>query len=185
VPLWLKITLSTIGGLLVMATLPVAVVWLVQPDHFRITRTRTLAAPKQAVHAQLVDLRRFDAWQVKNEDPTDPPTLTFSAPPRGRGAWLERKQRSGSYRLTVSVVTDDRIELSGVGETRMGTGRSTVTFVLHQTSAGSTDVEYSLEGELNAVTRLFWAAAHVEPRIGFDMEAALMNLERASTPAEP
>jgi hypothetical protein len=184
-PLWLKITLSTIAGLISMAMLAVGVVWLVQPDHFRITRTRTLAAPKEAVRAQLVDLRRIEAWQARNEDPTDPPTLTFSDPARGQGAWVERTYRKSSNRLTVSAVTDDRIELSALGEGSLGAGRSTVTFGLRQAGATSTEVEYTIEGELNGVPRLFWAGLHVEARFGVDMDTALMNLERASTPASP
>lgn len=160
--------------LLVVAT--VSVLYALQPSSYRLSRVRTIAAPAASIRPCLVDLKMMEGWQVHFADPHSPPTVTFSAVTSGVGAWVERKDLSSTARTTMTEVTDDAVRLAHVNEGRLGTGKSTIEYLLREHGT-STDVEFAIFSPLSGLPRLLWPIADLEKRVGPDMVKGLEQLE--------
>lgn len=173
---WLRIAVLCALGLVLLAL----ALFSAQPHSYRIARTRTIAAPSAHVMAQLSDLRAFEAWDPWPAEPGMRPLVTYSPVASGVGAWVDRRDRSGGARTTITSLTSDQIELSNVTSGAFGSGASTQTFALSE-SGSSTTVTWTLSSDLHGLGRLLWPFVNLEARVGPEMDAALSRLDRAAT----
>lgn len=172
------------GGLLLLVVAAISILYALQPSSFRLSRSRTIPASAGAIRPCLVDLKVMERWQVHFADPHDPPTVTFSAVTSGVGAWVERKDTTSTGRTTMVEVTDSTVRMEHVNEGRLGTGKSTVEYLLRERGT-STEVEYAIFSPLSGLPRLLWPIANLEKRIGPDMVKALEQLETKCVNATP
>lgn len=177
-PRWLRIALSFMAGSALLSVLSVLALYLAQPTSYRIARTRTIAAPAEAVRAHLVDLRAFEAWTPWEPSPGVVPTTTFSAVTTGVGAWVDRRDAHGGSHTTITAIAPDHVEMENATHGALGEGHSTQTFTLREHD-GQTDVEWALGSDLSGLARLLWPFVHLEATAGARMDAALGRLDAA------
>lgn len=174
-------TLSMIAvGLVLLLVASISVLYALQPNSYRLVRSRTIPAARAAIRPCVVDLKVIDGWQVHLADPHDPPTVTFSPVTGGVGAWVERTDSRSTARTTIVDVVDNETEsvvrLDHLGKGRFGSIESTLHYILRAHGAG-TEVEYIISAPLSGLPRLLWPIADLERRVGPDMERALEQLE--------
>ena len=174
---WLKVGGAVAVGFLVLVGGALSAVYAMQPDHYRFSRARTIAAPASVIRPYLVDVRELDGWLGGFADPHDPPVVTFSAVSSGVGAWIERKYSRGSGRMTLAELSDSRVRYTNESQGSFGTGRSTLEFLFFEQEGGSTEVECVVAGELHGVPRLLWSLVGLEKRAGPDLDKALQKLD--------
>jgi hypothetical protein len=173
--------LAVVAGLLLLVAGLLAAVYATQPTSFRLARTRTMPCEASALRPLLLDVREVHGWMQHFADPHDSPAVTFSTTTSGVGAWVERKDSYGSGRMTLEAVTDQGVRFSSVTTGRFGQGHATVEFVVRERGSSSSEVEYSLAGDLSGMARLLWSEQYMEAGVGRDLERSLVQLERACT----
>lgn len=164
------------GGLLLLVVAAISILYALQPTSYRLSRSRTMAAPVAAIRPCLVDVKVMDGWQLHFADPHDPPTFTFAPVTTGVGAWMERKDSTSSARTTIVEVTDSSVRLEHHNTGRFGSITSSIEYQLRE-RGGSTEVEYVLSAPLSGLPRLLWPIANLEKRIGPDLVKGLEQLE--------
>lgn len=179
---WLKVGGVVVVGFLVLVGGALSAVYAMQPDHFRFSRSRTIAAAPAVIRPHLVDVKSLDAWLGGFADPHDPPVVTFSAVSSGVGAWIERRDSRGSGRMTLVELTDVRVRYTNESRGSFGTGHSTLEFVLTEKAPGSTEVEYVVSGDLHGVPRLLWSLVGLEKRMGPEIDEKLHTLDAKCVP---
>lgn len=171
--------------LLVLAGIPV--LYALQPNSYRLVRSRTIRASAAAIRPCLVDLKVMEGWQIHFADPHDPPTVTFSSVTSGVGAWVERRDRRRKVRTKIVDVVDNATEsvvrLEHDGSGRFGSVQSTIHYIVRERGT-STEVENVISAPISGLPRLLWPIADLENRVGPDMSRALEQLEtRCVNPA--
>ena len=81
-----------------------------QPDSFRVERSRELAASAEQIRPQLTDLERWAEWNPWADlDPNQ--QTTFSDPASGEGAWYrwEGNDDVGKGKMEIASVTDGAV----------------------------------------------------------------------------
>jgi carbon monoxide dehydrogenase subunit G len=179
---WLKVSGAVGVGFVVLVGGALSAVYAMQPDHYRFSRSRTIAATPAVIRPHLVDVRELDAWLGGFADPHDPPVITFSAVSSGVGAWIDRKDSRSSGRMTLVELTDTRVRFTNESQGSFGTGHSTLEFLLTEKAPGSTGVEYVVSGDLHGVPRLLWSLVGLEKRVGPDLDKALLKLDAKCVP---
>lgn len=174
-------TLSLIAvGLVLLVVAGISVLYALQPNSYRLVRSRTIAAPAAAIRPCLTDLKVMEGWQVHFVDPHDPPTVTFSSVTNGVGAWVERRDTRSKGRTKIVDVVDNGTEwvvrLDHDGSGRFGSIQSTIHYILRERGT-STAVEHIISAPISGLPRLLWPIADLERRVGPDMEKALEQLE--------
>ena len=88
------------------------VVGLIMPRHIAIERTRSIKAPREAISAQIADLRRWEQWSPWQK--MDPAIKTeYSNPSGGPGAYSKwQSEKVGNGTMTLTAVTPDSIAQS-------------------------------------------------------------------------
>ena len=164
--------------LILLAALAVlAVIVSIQPDTFRVARSRTMAAPPPVVFAQVDDLRNWEAWNPwQKKDPAM--KLAFSGPPTGPGAsysWAGNKDvGEGSLTIKESRPNDlVRIELQFTKPFR-GTNTATFTFA---PAGNQTNVTWIMEGRNTFLSKALHLVMNMDKMIGNDFEKGLANMK--------
>lgn len=166
------VILLAIGGLLVAAA--------VQPDHYRVERSREIAAAPDAIQPELADLERWSEWNPWAElDPNM--ELTYSDPPSGEGAWYEWAGNDdvGRGRMEITSVSPTRVtyDLSFI---EPFASESAVELRL-EPEGEATRVVWVMEGDNDFVSKLFGVFMDMDAMIGSDFERGLANLDRRVT----
>ncbi len=167
----------TLAGIVVIGLVGL---YVAQPTEYRITRSRTLSASPDTVHAHLDDVRALAAWDPwRTSAGVGAVTTTFSPTTAGVGAWIDRRASDGSgARTTITALTDTTIVLASETGGALGSGHSTQTFTLANAGSG-TVVTWTLGSDLHGLARMLWPFVRLEQRVGPEMEDALSRLDRA------
>ncbi|MDP3500119.1 MAG: SRPBCC family protein [Myxococcales bacterium] len=179
---WLKVGGAVALGFLLLVGGALSAVYAMQPDHFRFSRSRTIAAAPAVIRPHLIDVRELHAWLGGFADPHDPPVITFSTVSSGVGAWVERKDSRSLGRMTLAEVADSQVRYTNESHGSFGTGHSSLEFVLTEKAPGSTQVEYVVSGDLHGVPRLLWSVVGLEKRMGPEFDEKLQKLEAKCVP---
>ena len=167
-------------GIGVLAIVALLVAAAMQPDSFRVERSRDIAAAPEAVRAQLTDLERWAAWNPWAElDPNM--QLTYSEPASGVGAWYEWQGNDdvGRGRMEITEVSDERV-VYNLQFVEPFESQSDVILEL-QPQGDGTRVSWIMEGENDFVSKMFAVFMDMEEMIGKDFDKGLANLERAAS----
>jgi len=167
----------TFFGLLLVALLgAIVVIASLRPSAFRIAREIVIAAPPEAVFAQLDDFRRWNAWSPwMKRDPGL--AITYEGPESGVGASAAWSSvTSGIGRLAITeCVRDERLRVTLDQPTKRA---KKMAFDL-EPLGGGTHVVWSMNGECDFFAKLFGLFVNLDKRIGGDFEGGLADL-RAS-----
>ena len=165
-----------IGGSAAVIVLFLIVV-ATRPAKFRITRSATMAAPPQAVFAQVNDRHKWEAWSPwAKMDPNA--KRTYEATPAGPGAGFKRagNNQNGEGAMTsVESRPGDfvRIRLEFLKPFK-ATNLSEFEF---KPAGQQTTVNWSMTGSYNFMSKAFGLFVNCDKMVGGDFEKGLANLK--------
>jgi len=164
-------------GITIVVVMAVAAL---QPDTYTVERSRTIAAPPEAITPLVTDLRAWNEWNPWSAiDPNA--ELEFSEPASGEGAWYSWKgnEDMGSGKMTIASVTTSRVayDLEFIEPFE---SEADVAFAWEPSGEG-TAVTWSMEGHNDFGAKLAGLFVHFENAIGRDFEEGLANLEARAT----
>jgi hypothetical protein len=148
-----------------------------QPSTFRVQRSMTINAPPEVIFKQVDTLKNWEAWSPWAKlDPTM--KMTYEGPPSGEGAsysWVGNGN-VGEGRMTIveskpSTLTRFRLEFF---KPFKGTNASEFNF---KPEGGQTTVVWSMNGELNFVTKIFHLFMNMDKMVGGQFEQGLTSMK--------
>jgi len=164
--------------LLVLLALVAVLVGVIatRPNTFHVERSVTIAAPAAAVHDEVADLHRFEAWSPWSK--MDPQMKTdFSGAPAGVGQvyhWTGN-DKVGEGRMTVTGDAPDQVGLR-LDFIKPFASTSNVTFALAPETTG-TRVTWNMDGPMNFISKAMCLVQPMDKMIGPDFERGLGNLK--------
>lgn len=158
-----------IGGLLFVASR--------KPDTFTVTRRATLAAPPEAVFAQVNDLVAWQAWSPwARKDPDA--KATFGAITAGEGASFGWDGNNKIGKGMMTVVESRPGEKVGLRLEFEKPFKATHAATLTLTPvAGGTEVAWSMSGHANLMSKVMDVVMNMDRMVGGDFEQGLANLK--------
>ncbi|WP_437482070.1 SRPBCC family protein [Sorangium sp. So ce1014] len=172
-------------GLLAVVLLFVIVV-MTQPSTFRVERSETVAAPAEAVYAQVVDFHAWQGWSPWEKlDPSM--QRTYGGPPSGTGAsyaWSGNEQ-AGEGKMTITEAKQPSNVTIRLEFIKPFEATNTTTFTLVP-APGGTKVTWAMEGENTFVGKAFGLFMDMDKMVGADFEKGLsaikQNVESKAAP---
>lgn len=174
-----KIALGILGALL-LAVAGLLIAAAMQPDSFRVERSREIPATAEQIRPQLTDLREWNEWNPWSDlDPNQ--TVTYSDPPSGEGAWYrwEGNDDVGKGRMEITSVSDGRVAYH-LEFIEPFASESEVEMQL-EPQGERTRVVWIMSGDNDFVSKLFGVFMDMDEMIGNDFERGLERLEAAAT----
>jgi uncharacterized protein YndB with AHSA1/START domain len=165
--------LKRIGLGLVAVVLLFVIVVMTRPPTFRIERSATVAAPPEAVYAQVADFRAWRRWSPwEGLDPAL--KRTYDGPAAGTGAsyaWSGNDE-AGEGKMTITGAEAPsnitvRVEFIKPFE---ATNTAKFTFV---PAPGGTKVTWAMEGENGFIGKAFGMLMDMDKMVGADFEKGL------------
>lgn len=152
---------------------------------FSISRSIDIAAPAQRVHALIDDLRRWEQWSPW-EDLDPNMHHEYSGADHGIGArhaWRGNK-KAGEGAMEIVGSTPNRIDLA-LSFLKPWKATNNVSIDITGTAKASADgaagevsqVTWTMSGEQNAISRIFFTVFSMDRRLGADFEKGLARLK--------
>ena len=167
---WILIAVAVIVVVLV------AVVAL-QPADFRVQRSALIAAPAQAVFAQVNDFHNWRAWSPWEK--LDPELKrTYQGPQAGTGAsyaWAGNKD-VGEGRMTITESRPGERVLIDLQFIKPMAARNTTEFRFTP-EAGATAVTWTMSGQHNFMGKAFSLLMNIDRMVGGQFEQGLANMK--------
>lgn len=160
------------GGVLIAAAM--------QPDTFRVERSREMAATPEQIRPQLTELRNWTQWSPW--DGLDPnQRTTYSDPSSGEGAWYEWEGNDdvGKGRMEITSITERAVRYR-LAFIEPFESESEVELAI-EPAGERTRVVWTMSGENDFMSKIFCVFMDMDAMIGGDFERGLENLERAAT----
>ncbi len=162
---------------LVVLVIALAVVVVLRPDEFKVTRSATIAAPPEVVFEQVNNLQKWNAWSPwAKMDPNA--KNTFEGPPSGLGAsfaWAgNNKVGEGSMKITESRANERvRFDLEFVKPFKA----SNITEFTFASQGNQTVVTWTMSGKNNFIGKLFGLIMNCDKMVGGQFEQGLANMK--------
>jgi uncharacterized protein YndB with AHSA1/START domain len=159
------------------------VVVALQPSTFRVVRTATISAPPEAVFAQVNDFHKWETWSPWAKlDPSM--KQTYSGPPAGVGAVYEwsGSGKVGAGRMTITDSRPAELVRIRLEFFRPFKGTNTTEFTFKPVG-GQTEVTWSMNGDLNFITKGFSLFMSMDKMIGRDFEKGLADMKSVTEAA--
>jgi hypothetical protein len=172
-----KILLGLAGALAVLL-----VVIALQPATFHVERSVTIAAPNEAVRAQVDDFHAWSAWSPWEKlDPNM--ARSYDGPRSGVGAkyaWVGNNE-VGEGRMTVEKSEPAEVAIK-IEFLKPFEATNTATFTFANTNAG-TKTTWAMDGNNNFMSKAFHLVMDMDKMIGADFERGLAALKVAAESA--
>ena len=143
--------LLLLGGLVIV----ILVLASMRPDDFRVSRSATIAAPQDAVFAQVNDFHHWDSWSPWAK--IDPACKnTFAGAPSGVGAsfsW-DGNSKVGAGGMTITENRPGELVLIRLEFLRPFKAVNTAEFTF-QPQEGKTLVTWTMFGKNNLLSKIF------------------------------
>jgi polyketide cyclase/dehydrase/lipid transport protein len=158
-----------------------------RPAEFRIARSRTVAAPPDALHAYVNDFHQWPAWSPWEK--LDPAMKReYAGAPAGPGAvyaWSGNDQ-VGEGRMTITDSQPPRSVTIRLEFLKPWAATNTTQFDFTPSGTG-TNVTWAMTGHNNFMAKAFSVVMDMDKMVGPDFERGLANLDAAaaSRPAAP
>jgi uncharacterized protein YndB with AHSA1/START domain len=161
-----------------------------RPADFQVSRSRTVQAPPEVVHAYVNDFSKWPAWSPWEK--LDPAMKReVSDPPAGPGAsyhWVGNDD-VGEGGMTITESQPPSKVVIRLEFLKPWTATSTTQFDFAR-SGGGTNVTWTMRGHNNFMAKAFSAFMDIDAMVGKDFEKGLENLDAAtkqaaSVPASP
>jgi carbon monoxide dehydrogenase subunit G len=172
--------LKIIAIIVVLAVVVVLVLASRKPDHFRVQRSASIAAPPERIFPLINDFHRWGAWSpYEHKDPDM--KRTFSGPGSGRGSTYEWAGNSniGSGRMEIvesSAPSRVAIQLDFLKPFK---AHNMATFTMEPAGRG-TNVTWAMDGPTPFVGKIMHVFFNMDRMVGTDFEAGLVNLKTAA-----
>jgi carbon monoxide dehydrogenase subunit G len=172
--------LKIIAIIVVLAVVVVLVLASRKPDHFRVQRSASIAAPPERIFPLINDFHRWGAWSpYEHKDPDM--KRTFSGPGSGRGSTYEWTGNSniGSGRMEIvesSAPSRVAIQLDFLKPFK---AHNMATFTMEPAGRG-TNVTWAMDGPTPFVGKIMHVFFNMDRMVGTDFEAGLVNLKTAA-----
>src|SRR5215813_7238070 len=171
-----KVLLGAVAIIVVLIAV-FAVVVALQPSHYQVERSATMAAPPAAVFAQVNDFHKWEAWSPWAKiDPNM--KQTYEGAPAGTGAiysWAGNND-VGEGRMTI---TDSRpselikIKLEFI-KSFAAVNATDFTFT---PQGNQTAVKWTMSGEKNFLMKAFMLFGNMDKMVGDDFEKGLRQMK--------
>jgi len=156
-----------------------------RPSEFRITRSRTMAAPPDVVHAYVNDFHKWPEWSPWEKlDPTM--KREIAGAPAGNGAtyhWVGN-DKVGEGRMTITDTRPPQSLTIRLEFLKPWTATNTTQFDFAPSGAG-TNVTWAMTGTNNFVAKAMCVFMDMDKMVGADFEKGLANLDAATAAAKP
>ncbi|MGE0023903.1 MAG: SRPBCC family protein [Hyphomicrobium sp.] len=172
----LKSALFVVIGLAVLAAGLVAYA-ATQPDSFRVARSTTIAAPREAIFPLITDLRKFATWSPYEKKDPDM-TRSFGGPESGKGqsyAWEGNGSVGAGSLVVADVQAPSRIDID-LNMLKPISAKNLITFTL-EPAGGATKVTWSMQGQSPLMAKVAHLFFNVDKMVGGDFEAGLADLK--------
>lgn len=171
--MWKKLLL--VIALLIAALLAFAAT---RPDTYAVSRSTTIAAAPETVHAIVDDFHQFPQWSPWQK--LDPAMqVTFEGPARGVGAiyrWSGNKE-AGKGRMEIVESVPARKVGMDLEFIEPFASKARTDIEIAPAPGGST-VTWHMRGDSNFLTKLMSVFVSMDAMIGKDFEEGLANLKR-------
>ena len=168
---------------LVLLIAAFVVIVAVQPAEFRVTRSTSIAAPPEAVFAQVNDFHRWQAWSPWAK--LDPNAKnTFEGPSSGTGAgftWAGNKE-IGEGRMTITESRPTELVRIKLDFVKPFESTCTTEFTL-KSEGQQTSLTWSMFGEHSFVEKAFCLFMNMDKMVGGDFEKGLAQIKTISETA--
>ncbi len=172
--------LKIIGIVIAVLIAGVLILAATKPDNFKIERKGTIKAPPEKIFGILNDFKSWALWSPwEKKDPAM--KRSFGATTAGKGAsygWegnkdvgvgnMEIAESTPSSKLTIKLNFEKPFKANNI-----------VNFTLTPAGDG-TDVNWSMEGQNNLVSKTMQVFMSMDKMVGPDFEAGLANLKAAA-----
>jgi polyketide cyclase/dehydrase/lipid transport protein len=169
------VVLVFVAGVLVLAA--------TRPNDFTVTRSASIQAPPERIHAYLDDFRKWGAWSPwEKMDPAMKRRLGGAQ--SGKGSvyeWESDKVGTGRMEMTESSPARVAVKLDFL---KPFEGHNTASFAL-EPAGGATKVTWSMQGPMNYVAKVIGVFCDMDAMIGKDFEAGLASLKSVSEKQAP
>lgn len=176
-----KIAFGAAGVLLVVVG-AVALFVSMQPDEFKIERSRTMTAPPGIVFGFVSDFDKWAAWSPWEK--LDPAMKREITGPAGSGAiyaW-SGNDKAGAGRMTITECVAGEKVVIKLEFTRPMESVSTSAFTFTPEGTG-TRVDWAMSGENNFLGKAFFSLLNCDDMIGADFDKGLAALDAESAKA--
>jgi uncharacterized protein YndB with AHSA1/START domain len=155
-----------------------------QPTNYRVERSRSIAAPAQALFDQVNDHKKFEKWNPW--DKMDPASVTtYSGTDSGVGAIASWKgDLVGEGRATITESKPVELVRQRMDWIKPMEGVSTVDFTF-TADGDKTKVTWAMYGENNFMGKVMSLVMDCESMCGPEFEKGLVDLEKIITAAAP
>ena len=152
-----------------------------RPSDFRVTRTRTLAAPPDVVYGYVNDFRRWTEWSPwEKRDPAL--KREYSGAPAGPGStyhWVGNSQ-VGEGRMTITENRPGQSIAIRLEFIKPWTATNRAQFDFAPSGTG-TQVSWTMSGEKNFMAKVFGLLVDVDKMVGTDFDRGLENLDTVTS----
>lgn len=174
-----KIILGVLA-IIVIAVAALVIAVMMQPDTYRVVRTASVNAPSDKVFANVNDFKKWDAWSPWAK--IDPAMkVTYGGPPTGVGstyAWVGNDQ-VGEGKMTIKESHPSshiKIDLEFI---KPFASVADTEFIL-KPAGDKTDVEWSIAGKHNVISKAMCLVVSMDQMIGPDFEKGVAQLKTVS-----
>lgn len=162
--------------LLLIAIIALAIFIAVQPNEFKVSRTRTIQAPAAVIYDNVSDFKNWEAWSSWAEKDPDM-TITLAEQTKGIGGSYSWEDEDGIGTMkTIALKANESI----TQEMQYAEFPSSdVSWAFNQNADGSTDVTWDISGkDLPFGFKAFTAfMGGMEKQIGPEYERSLEKLD--------
>jgi len=147
---------------------------------YTVTRSTTIAAPLQRVHALVADFHEWPRWSPW-EDLDPAMRRSYSGADAGVGAryaW-EGNRKAGKGDMEITADTLQQVDVALRFEKPFAASNR-IEVVLSPAGDASTEVEWRMHGELSGLLRLFSVVRSMDSLVGRDFEKGLARLKRVA-----
>jgi hypothetical protein len=177
---WMLIQIVVV---LIVALAALAAFIASRPAEFRVSRSRTIAAPPAVAHAYVNDFHKWSEWSPWEKlDPTM--KKEFSGAPAGPGAayyWVGNS-KVGEGRMTITDSRPPQGVTLRLEFIKPWTATNTTQFDFAPSGSG-TNVNWAMTGHHNFMTKAFGLFMNMDKLVGGDFERGLANLDAATAVA--
>jgi uncharacterized protein YndB with AHSA1/START domain len=177
--------LLTVAVVLLVVLAALATFIATRPGEFRISRSRTLAAPPEVVHAYVNDFNKWPEWSPWEKlDPTMKKQI--SGPPTGPGSsyhWAGNN-KVGEGRMTILDSRPPESVTLRLEFMRPWKAVNTTQFDFARSGPG-TSVTWAMTGTHNFMAKAFGMFMNMDKLVGTDFEKGLASLDAATAAAKP
>ena len=167
----------TIGIVLGVVLLALAVAIMTRPPSFRVERSATIAAPAEVVYGYVNDFHEWTQWSPWEK--LDPNLKrTFSGPPSGTGAvyrWVGNS-KAGEGMMTIKESKPNQRIAIDLQFLKPFKARNLTEFTFRP-EAGGVNLNWAMSGENTFMTKAMTLVASMDKMVGKDFEKGLANLK--------